>query len=67
MSDVGNIEVSRMKAAKHARSNAKQRRGESGGCSCLAFARAGLRVLYIESKVRGDNLSYAGNEQVGMK
>jgi len=56
-----------MKAAKHARSNAKQRRGESGGRSCLAFARAGLRFLYVKSKVRGDNLSYVGNEQVGMK
>jgi len=49
-----------MKAAKHARSNAKQRRGESGGRSCLVFARAGQRFLYVESKVRGDNLSYAG-------
>ena len=65
--DVRNVEVSQKKVVKHARSNKKQKRGESGGRSCLAFARAGLRFLYVGSKVRGDNLSYGGSERVGMR
>jgi len=32
--------------------------GERGGHSCLAFARAGLGYLYVESESLGDNIHY---------
>ena len=33
-------------------------KGETMGHSCLAFARAGLGYLYVESELLGDNVHY---------
>ena len=39
--------------------------GKTLGHSCLAFARAGLGYLYVESETKGDNERYAEKGEGG--
>jgi len=56
-----------MKVIKAHKNQTRGKEERWRGRSCLAFARAGLRYLYCESKARGDNLNYARGERMGKK
>ena len=56
-SEIRSVRVGWIGVVKHAESDAKWKRG--GGCSCLAFARAGLGYLYVKSEMKEYNLCYA--------
>ena len=68
----GVVSLVSKKVVKRERENGPQlpsthetKMGETLGHRCLAFARAGLGYLYVESETKGDNVRYAEKGEGG--
>jgi len=57
-----NITGGRIEVMKMHRNQTWTEEGERVGCSCLAFAGAGLGYLYGKSETKGDSICYAEKE-----
>jgi len=57
-----NVTGGQIEVVKTHRNRMWTEEGERVGCSCLAFAGAGLGYLYGESETRGDSIRYAEKE-----